>query len=267
MIDNELPRKKQILPFTLILLGIISCFMALRAEALLKSLLDIFGLVALNSGIISIILEQSQSKLLQQSEKEIISNTIRSVESFKSVSLSGVDRIYENMNQALGDYASILERAVSRVDILIVPSVSFSWIRQFESTTLASLRQGVNFRVLLPDPNSSAFRFFSKKESDTFTNETLYAIEQWKELAGKAEQFEDKSGGNIHVHTYDQPPTLFMLIADDVLLFAPYLYMQHRGSSPCIRVGGRTDLVYQPYKQYFDKLWKESAEVREMVSR
>lgn len=211
--------------------------------------------------IVSIVFEV----MTRDTAKELM----KSIEGNKSVLLSGIEKVYENPSQFLADYASIMRQTEDRVDILFVPSISLHWMLDFERVTIDALMRGVRFRVLMPSPDPAWISFLSEVEATTYAREAGHSIERWRDMESKAQRFKPTGQltGQLEVRTYNDSPGAFIMITDDLLSFAPYLQSNFRISSPCIQVRAKADLIYQPYKRYFERVWIEALEAVELYDQ
>ena len=194
----------------------------------------------------------------QRSMKDSISYDVAAL---KSTSSSGVEKVYENQGKLLADYASIVGQTKVRVDVFGATLISFLWNPDFENCTSNALRRGVNFRVLILDPTSDAVKSLLRQEQRTdesFARELKSSIERWQELESKVRSLQ---GGRMEIRTFDGVPSSFLMITDDRLFFAPYLHSVSIVAAPCFEVKARAGIIYQTYRDYFEKMWMQSSTI------
>ncbi len=222
------------------------------SNSIFPNILSNIAIAFLISGIVGYVFQFVGSDLIEKVENTLANE----IEGTKSTLLSGIEKVYDSPSQALADYSSIVERTKDRVEILSATSTPFFWSPDFERATINALKRGVKFRILLLDPKAKSLNLLSRQEgqdSEDFSAELRLTLRRWRDLEKKARNFTRPE--SIEVRTYDELPSTFLLMTDDVLFFAPYLYSSYRISSPCIQIKSSGSIAHS-LKEHFNSMWE-----------
>jgi hypothetical protein len=184
----------------------------------------------------------------------------KEIEGSRSLTASGITKVYENPSRALASYPELVHRSRHHIEILTAVSAPFFWNPDFESATLYALQRGVRLRVLLLEPNASVLKLLSRQEgrsADDYSDELRLTLRKWRELEDTAKR--RKLTGAIEVRTYDDLPTAFFFIVDDLMFFAPYLHSSYRMSTPCIEAT-TNGFLSNSFKDHFESMWGLSSD-------
>jgi hypothetical protein len=179
--------------------------------------------------------------------------------------LSGIEKVYDSPSQALTDYSTIVDNTKAHIEILSATSTPFFWSPDFERATLNALRRGVKFRVLLLDPNAKSLNLLSRQEgqeAEDLSAELKLTLRRWRDLEKRGQN--PNGLESIEVRIYDDLPSTFLLMTDDVLFFAPYLHSSYRISSPCLQIKSSGSIA-RSLREHFKSMWELTHEAPESI--
>lgn len=237
----------------------------LRRESEGLGLLSELAVATLAASILTLFFEFYREPFLA----ERLDQLSKIIQGSQSTSLSGIEKVYDNPSRALADFAVMVEHAKTRVEILGAISTPFFWNPDFESAAIRATKRGVEFRVLLLEPTSQAVSLLSRQErrkSDDLSAELRLSLRRWEEIVRRSSIHTSTNRSNsIYLRTYDDLPTAFLMIVDDVLLFAPYLHSTYRISTPFIQAK-MSGSISHSLREHFEHVWELAHEPQEQLS-
>jgi hypothetical protein len=225
----------------------------------IKQDLIIFGTSTIIAGLIFLMAYQQnlQYEMYLERLKSINSSIIESME-FSLVSNSGISKVYANQSKAFFEIEKFIADTKHSVDILGITLLTLLRTSDFEETTRSALNRGVNFRVLILNPNSNAAFYLAKQENrqiESFKNELLFAKEKWCNFEGGM-----KGLGSFEIRYYDSLPSVTLICTDEILLITPHLYTEQIFSSPTLQIKRQGGSLFDSYINHFDVIWSNSKE-------
>lgn len=222
------------------------------------------GFLAVGSGFVlySYLAAERSEQALQELHdiRGMVSRSLDADDTLRSLSSSGIVRVYENQGKALVEYPRIVQKSAHEMHILGTKLMSLLWTPHFESSTLDALSRGVTFRVLILDPDSRAAQFVAKRQrlaDRRFDAEQRHSLAKWRAFIARTD-----SADRFQLRLYDDLPSSFLMITDDRVLFAHYLYSAFVVDVPCFEAARGAGRLYDAYLYHFETVWKQSTAMR-----
>jgi hypothetical protein len=165
-----------------------------------------------------------------------------------------VEVIYENKGNFLRNLIPIIKNA-NHFDIIGIDLIEILNDENFPKEVMSAIERGVNFRVLVMDPHSSAF-FESPPEYILERSDNQEYVRQWINYYNAQENLQNMNfREKFQIRFYNKVPISFLIILNNCLIFCPYLDSSPVIDSPYIRVDKSEELIFESYRSHFETIW------------
>lgn len=163
---------------------------------------------------------------------------------FDASEMAGIEMVYQDRNEALREFAKILENTSDEV-IIVGSSLLglYLFITGFEDIVS---RQPSNFKFILTHPDYSKSREGPEgRDIGVIEGEICEAIHKLTHWGVPIE----------NIKLYKGSPTVFMIVASQHMLLNPYPYGTEAYRCFCIQVSSRGSIYKQYYDKHYNKIW------------
>ena len=242
------------------LLSIILIFITYYSD-LSSSLRYIFPIFGIFFIIVSILFEITANNLNK------IDLELRTINSFilKKDVYPYSFNLYENRASFKKDFKSLLINARKHVYIMGLNLNYLLWIDELSDEIEKSLNRGVNYKILIMNPNSPAFSLISDGSMDTSKKDQSISIDYWREFRKQIKyNYTRNISEELQIRIYDDASTIFLAIVDSQVIFSPYP-QSVRSSVPIIfKFQPMEGPAFETFASYFEGLWHKSSEINQL---
>lgn len=167
----------------------------------------------------------------------------------------GMDKIYATRAEKNADSDPNLDKAKYCVDGIAFGLTSFR--TKYSKKVTACLRKGVNFRLLVMNPESEFIKA-REKEEDSDIKHSIESLVKWANDNNKSYK------GKIIVKGYNSMTLDIYWRVDDDLYIGPYWYGYKSGDTITYKFNSKGK-AFQLYTDYFESLW-ENTELTEILT-
>lgn len=182
---------------------------------------------------------------------------------------SGSPQFYEEGRISLAQKVKLLEGAKKEIIHLGIASSSFaSYFEQvpfynFEKPVIDLLKRGVNFKLLILNPDSDVAEKYAQDRGETKLLEKIRnSIEVFEKLRDRFNS--DGYPGKFDIFLYSHFPYCYVMMSDPnekegCALISHYLYATKRADTPVIEVYKSSNrILFEKYHQTLNKLLNDS---------